>query len=212
MFFIDYPGALDAIRFVFHHMEKYVHSNDDENPLYYCPPRVVSEGKVRIGCANSDQKERSGKRYTQAQYMKARVRELNPDTGSVEWRHYCPYCLKHATVFAVGVDGRPKHAELEKYTVAAIGVEDLDEILSSVRVLLAHFDPEHVAIPVDCNGMLFEEPMDKLVQQEQEKKACGSANSDKRCVLVTLSDSTGTRLVAEEAVREETAVADKKRE
>jgi hypothetical protein len=138
------------------------------------------------------------------------VRELNPDTGAVEWRHYCPYCLKHATIFAVGVDGRHKQAELEKYTVAAVGVEDLNDILSPMRVLLAHFDPEHVAIPVDCNGMLFEQPMDKLVEQERGKKACGLAESGKQSVLVTLSDST--HLVTEEAVREEMAVADKKRE
>ena len=48
--------------------------------------------------------------------------------------------------------------QLKKYTSAAVSVEDLDEVLRPVRLLLA----DHLVIPVDSNGVLFEDAMDKF--------------------------------------------------
>ncbi len=249
IYFINYPGALDTIRFVVHQMDQYVQKNlrsgqNDEDTLYYCPPRTVTRKKqeeqktgkkkdkgkfltvdeeVNIGCANSKSSERRDKRYTYLEYMNARVEERNPDTLSLEWRHYCPWCLKNAKTQnkqTVDVDGRSNLPELEKYIGAAVGVEELDQILLPIRLLLAELNPEpggeQIAIPVESNGVLFEDAMDKFEKEQRERERMqknrhsGTAEHVQQSVHVTLTDST--RLVAEEVTKEEKSLADRKQE
>jgi hypothetical protein len=121
--------------------------------------------EVLIGCANSRNSERRCKRYTYLEYMNARVQVCNTDTGADEWRHYCPWCLKVAETRSKQTGGIVDGSllpQLKKYTGAAVSVEDLDEVLRPVRLLLADLNPDHLVIPVDSNGVLFEDAMDKF--------------------------------------------------
>lgn len=245
IFFINYPGALDTIRFVVHHMDQYVQRNlksgqNDEETLYFCPPRTVIRKKqeeqktgkkkdkgrfetvdeeVNIGCANSKNSERRDKRYTYLEYMNARVQEHNPDTGMDEWKHYCPWCLNNAkkqNKQTVDVDGRSNLPQLEKYVGAAVGVDELDDILLPIRKLLEELDREQIAIPVESNGVLFEDAMDKFEKEQRDRERAqknrhsGIAEHVQQSVHVTLTDST--RLVAEDVTKEEKSLADKKQE
>ena len=177
----------------------------------------ANEEEEHIGCANSVSSERRGKRYTYLEYMNARVQVRYTDTGADEWRHYCPWCLKNAKTqnkqTGTPIDG-PLLPQLEKYTGAAVGVEDLDEVLLPLRLLLADLNPEHLVIPVDSNGVLFEDAMDKFEAEQrdrermQSKRHSGTAEHVQQSVRVTLTDST--RLLAEEVTKEEKAMADKK--
>jgi hypothetical protein len=86
------------------------------------------------------------------------------------------------------------------------------------RLLLAELNPEpggeQIAIPVESNGVLFEDAMDKFEAEQrdrermQNKRHSGTAEHVQQSVHVTLTDST--RLVAEEVTKEEKAMADKK--
>ena len=209
VYFINYPGAVDTIRFVVHQMDQYVHrsqrsAQNDEETLYYCPPRTVSQTygettkEVHIGCANSDVSDRRDKRYTYAEYMRAQVR--NPDTGAFE--HYCPWCSKYANK-TVDHQGRLTRPVLVPYIVAALGIDELDEILAPIRLLLdsEDLDPQTLCIPIDSIGSLFEDAMDKFLTEQRERE---------RTVRVTLTD--GTRILAEDTSKEEKSLADKKRE
>ena len=230
LYFIDYPRALDAIRFVLHQMDRYVqrqYHRHDEDVLYYCPPRTVtvkvqveqkpSKAKGRrktervwvdkqehIGCANSGKPERQEKRYTYLEYMSARVRVHNTEAGADEWRHYCPWCFRHRqTLHAAGQSVLP---ELQEYKAAATGFEDIDVVLLPIRELLAELDREPIEIPVLDSGMLYEEAMDKFVTEQRKreklrKRGPGSVAEEVRPALhVDLSDRTRLVDVTEEAV------------
>jgi len=188
-----------------------------EGPLQSSHAAEANEEEEHIGCANSVSSDRRGKRYTYLEYMNARVQVRNADTGADEWRHYCPWCLKNAKTQSkqtgTPIDGSLL-PQLEKYTGAAVSVEDLDEVLLPLRLLLADLNPEHLVIPVDSNGVLFEDAMDKFEAEQrdrermQNKRHSGTAEHVQQSVHVTLTDST--RLVAEEVTKEEKAMADKK--
>ncbi len=228
VYFIHYPRSLDAIRFVIQQMQQHVLRNllcdqNDEEALYYCPPRTVTrktqvgyllrqksgaweiqptssgsnfwrntatgetrwtspyaakviEEEAHIGCANSRDSERRCKRYTYLEYMNARVQVRNIDTGADEWRHYCPWCLKFAETRSKqtgGIVDGSLLSQLKKYTGgAAVSVEDLDEVLRPIRLLLADLNPDHLfVIPVDSNGMLFEDAMDKFETEQRDRVA-----------------------------------------
>ena len=225
VYFINYPGAVDTIRFVVHQMDQYVHrsqrsAQNDEETLYYCPPRTVlrtfgeTTKEVNIGCANSRDSDRRDKRYTYAEYMRAQVRERNPDTGAFEFRHYCPWCLDYAkkqNKLTVDHQGRLTLPVLVPYIGAALGIGELDGILAPIRLLLDNedLDPEKMCIPIDRIGSLFEDAMDKF-QTEQRNRHSGGAERVRQCVHVTLTD--GTRILAEDTTKEEKSLADKKRE
>jgi hypothetical protein len=245
VFFINYPGALNTIRFVIHQMDQYVQKfqrsgQSVEETMYYCRPRTVTRKEleqvktakkkdkgtfvevtkeVNIGCANSRESDRRDKRYSYAEYMKAQVRELNPDTGAYEFRHYCPWCLDYAkkqNKLTVDHQGRLMLPVLEPFIGAAVGIEELDEILSPIRELLRKLNPEKIFIPVESNGVLFEEAMDKFEKEQrdrermQKNRHSGTAEHVQQSVRVTLTDST--RLVAEDTSKEEKSLADKKHE
>jgi hypothetical protein len=217
VYFINYPGAVDTIRFVVHQMDQYVHrsqrsAQNDEEALYYCPPRTVlrtfgeTAKEVNIGCANARDRFRRDKRYTYAEYMRAQ--ERNPDTGAFE--HYCPWCLKYANN-TFDHQGRLTRPVLVPYIVAALGIGELDEILAPIRLLLdsEDLDPETLCIPIDRIGSLFEDAMDKF-QTEHRNRHSGGAERVRQCVHVTLTD--GTRILAEDTTKEQKSLADKKRE
>jgi hypothetical protein len=130
--------------------------------------------------------------------MRAQVR--NPDTGAFE--HYCPWCLKYANK-TVDHQGRLTRPVLVPYIVAALGIDELDEILAPIRLLLdsEDLDPQTLCIPIDSIGSLFEDAMDKFLTEQRERE---------RTVRVTLTD--GTRILAEDTSKEEKSLADKKRE
>ena len=135
----------------------------------------VIEEEVHIGCANSRNSERRCKRYSYLEYMNARVQVRNADTGADEWRHYCPWCLKFAETQSKqtgGIVDGSLLSQLKKYTGgAAVSVEDLDEVLRPIRVLLADLNPDHLVIPVDSNGMLFEDVMDMFETEQRDRVA-----------------------------------------
>jgi hypothetical protein len=236
VFFINYPGALNTIRFVIHQMDQYVQKfqrsgQSVEETMYYCRPRTVTREVLEpgndkvvsevlyLGCANSRESDRRDKRYSYAEYMKAQVRELNPDTGAYEFRHYCPWCLDYAkkqNKLTVDHQGRLMLPVLEPFIGAAVGIEELDEILSPIRELLRKLNPEKIFIPVESNGVLFEEAMDKFEKEQrdrermQKNRHSGTAEHVQQSVRVTLTDST--RLVAEDTSKEEKSLADKKHE
>jgi hypothetical protein len=228
-------------------MDQYVHrsqrsAHNDEETLYYCPPRTVfrkeleqvktnkkkdkgtfveTTKEVNIGCANSRDSDRRDKRYTYAEYMKAQVRELNPDTGAFEFRHYCPWCLDYAkkqNKLTVDHQGRLTLPVLVPYIGAAVGTEELDEILAPIRLLLddKDLDPEKIYIPIERIGSLFEGAMDKFQTEQRERERMqksrhsGVAERVQQCVRVTLTDST--RILAEDTTKEEKSLADKKHE
>jgi hypothetical protein len=228
-------------------MDKYVQKflksaqNDDET-LYYCPPRTVTRkeleqtktGKkkdrgtyvevtkdVNIGCANSRDSDRRDKRYKYAEYMKAQVREVNQETNEFEYRHYCPWCYDYAkkqNKLTVDYEGRKTLPVLVPYIGAAVGVEELEEVLAPIRLLLDNkdLDPERIYIPVEVNGSLFEERMDKFQKEQQDRERAqknrhsGTAERVQQCVRVTLTD--GARIIAEDTSVEEKSLADKKHE
>ena len=128
----------------------------------------VIEEEVHIGCANSRNSERRCKRYSYLEYMNARVQVRNADTGADEWRHHCPWCLEFAVTRSKQTGGIVDGSllpQLKKYTGAAVSVEDLDEVLRPVRLLLADLNPDHLVIPVDSNGVLLEDAMDKFEKE-----------------------------------------------
>jgi hypothetical protein len=247
VYFINYPGAVDTIRFVVHQMDQYVHrsqrsAQNDEETLYYCPPRTVfrkeleqvktskkkdkgtfveTTKEVNIGCANSRDSDRRDKRYTYAEYMRAQVRERNPDTGAFEFRHYCPWCLDYAkkqNKLTVDHQGRLTLPVLVPYIGAAVGIDELDEILAPIRLLLDNedLDPDKLCIPIERIGSLFEDAMDKFQTEQRERERIqknrhsGGAERVQQRVRVTLTD--GTRILAEDTSKEEKSLADKKRE
>lgn len=176
---------------------------------------------VNIGCANSRDSDRRDKRYRYAEYMKAQVRELNPDTGAYEYRHYCPWCLDYAkkqNKLTVDHQGRLTLPVLVPYIGAAVGIEELDEILAPIRLLLENkdLDPERIHIPIEVNGSLFEGAMDKFQTEQrdrermQKSRHSGNAERVQQSVRVTLTDST--RIIAEDTTVEEKSLADKKHE
>jgi hypothetical protein len=248
VYFINYPGALDTIRFAVHHMDQYVQrllssAQNDEETVYYCPPRTVQRteqeqvktGKktdrgtfvqvtreVNIGCANSRSSDRRDKRYTYAEYMKAQVREQD-DTGAYEFRHYCPWCYHFAKTqnkLTTDHDGRLNLPVLVPYIGAAVGIEELDEILAPIRRLLddKDLDPERIYIPIESNGALFEGAMDKFQTEQRQKeyerlqknRHSGTAERVQQSVRVTLTDSS--RIIPEDTTTEEKSLADKKHE
>ena len=242
--FINYPGAVDTIRFTVHQMDQYAQNfersvGDQEEILYYCPPRTVQRMELQpqkknkkkgkctdvttvtkdefIGCANSGIIARRQKRYSFAEYMKAQVQEWNDDTNAFEYRHYCPLCYGHALKqgkLTVGYEGRSAPPVLVPYTVAAVGIGELDEVLAPIRLLLDNvdLDPERICIPVENNGCLFEGAMDKFLEREKMQKSrhSGAAERVQQCVLVTVTDST--RIIAENTPKEEKSLADKQHE
>ena len=245
VFFINYPGALDTIRFTVHQMDQYVQrllssAQNDEETVYYCPPRTVQRTtqeqvntdrgttfvqvtrEVNIGCANSRSSDRRDKRYTYAEYMKAQVREQD-DTGAYEFRHYCPWCYhfaKSQKKLTTDHDGRLNLPVLVPYIGAAVGIEELDEILAPIRLLLddKDLDPERIYIPIESNGALFEGAMDFFQTEQrrteserlQKKGHSGTAERVQQCVRVTLTDSS--RIISEDSTAEEKCVADVKHE
>jgi hypothetical protein len=138
--------------------------------------------------------------------MRAQVRERNPDTGAFEFRHYCPWCLDYAkkqNKLTVDHQGRLTLPVLVPYIGAAVGIDELDEILAPIRLLLDNedLDPDKLCIPIERIGSLFEDAMDKFLTEQRERE---------RTVRVTLTD--GTRILAEDTSKEEKSLADKKRE
>jgi hypothetical protein len=159
--------------------------------------------------------------YKYAEYMKAQVRELNPDTEAYEYRHYCPWCYDNAkkqNKLTVDHQGRLTLPVLVPYIGAAVGIEELDEVLAPIRLLLDNkdLDPEKIFIPVESNGSLFEGAMDQLLadqrrrEQLQKNRHSGTAERVEQSVRVTLTDST--RIIAEDTSIEEKSLTDKKRE
>ncbi len=228
-------------------MDQYVQrflssAQNDEETVYFCPPRTVQRteqeqvktGKktdrgtfvqvtkeVNIGCANSRSSDRRDKRYSYAEYMRAQVRELNPDTGAYEFRHYCPWCYDYAkkqNKLTVDHQGRLTLPVLVPYIGAAVGVEELDEILAPIRLLLDNkdLDPERIYIPIESNGALFEGAMDKFQTEQRERERLqknrhsGTAERVQQSVRVTLTDSS--RIISEDTTTQEKSLADKKHE
>ena len=93
---------------------------------------------------------------------------------------------------------------------------ELDDILLPIRKLLEELDREQIAIPVESNGVLFEDAMDKFEKEQRDRERAqknrhsGIAEHVQQSVHVTLTDST--RLVAEDVTKEEKSLADKKQE
>jgi hypothetical protein len=219
--FINYPGALDTIRFTVRQMDQYVQkfarsAHDDEETLYFCPPRAAQRTDpeqqtdsvtraVYTCCANSSLSPRRNKRYKYAEYMKAQKQELNTETGAVEYRHYCPCCFNNArkhNMLTRDYQGFLNLPVLVPHIVADVGIEELDEILAPIRLLLdsKDLDPERIYIPVLNNDSLFEGAMDQFITEQRERP----------CVHVTLTDST--RIIAEDISTDEKSLADKKHE